>query len=183
MPQNPTSEDLESFSKLLLKLPDPIPLEEVISEVRNNLLSFPNGMLGEVGLDRAARIPYEYRASPRELTPFHVPLDHQISVLEAQLALAIELKRNVSIHSVKCQQATLDLLDRMSEKHGDSWLAISVDMHSCGLSPQMWKDIEARIGTPSHVQISFNSLSRNATSMFFSLFPRQSMADPKITSS
>lgn len=129
-------------------------LEDVISEVRNNLLSFPNAMLGEVGLDRAARIPYEYKAPPRELTPFHIPIDHQIHILEAQLALAVELKRSVSLHSVKCQQATTDLLDRMSKKHGDRWLAISVDMHSCGLSPQMWKDIEARITRFIQPQIS-----------------------------
>jgi len=110
-------------------------------------------MLGEVGLDRAFRVPYDYDASPRELTHFHIPIEHQTHILEAQLALAVELERNVSVHSVKAQQATVDLLTRMSQKHGDSWLRISIDMHSCGLSPQMWKDIEKH-----HVNV-FLSLS------------------------
>jgi Tat protein secretion system quality control protein TatD with DNase activity len=142
LPPNPSVEDLESFSRLLPTLLDPIPLNEIISELRSNLSQFPHAMLGEVGLDRAFRVPYDYDASPRELTHFHIPIEHQTRILEAQLALAVELKRNVSVHSVKAQQATVDLLTRMSQKHGDPWLRISIDMHSCGLSPQMWKDVE-----------------------------------------
>jgi Tat protein secretion system quality control protein TatD with DNase activity len=139
---NSTPEDLEAFSRLLPTLPDPTPLEDILSEVHFNLLSFSNAMLGEVGIDRVARIPYNYDSSPRDLTPFHIPFDHQVHILEAQLALAVELGRNVSMHSVKSQQATFDLLYRMSQKYGDSWLAISIDMHSCGFSAQMWRSIE-----------------------------------------
>ena len=71
-----------------------------------------------------------------------MPLTHQVAVLEAQLALAVELRRNVSMHSVKAQQATLDLLARMKARHGCAWESISVDMHSCGLSAQTWAAIE-----------------------------------------
>lgn len=107
-------------------------------------------MLGEVGLDRACRVPYAPPSPPpyvlldnrRDLSPFTIPLEHQVAVLEAQFDLAVKLKRNVSFHSVKSQQTTVELLDRLKTKHGDAWYAISVDMHSCGLSAQTWKDIE-----------------------------------------
>ncbi|KAI0756466.1 hypothetical protein C8Q80DRAFT_32857 [Daedaleopsis nitida] len=142
-----------AFDRLLSFLPDPIPLAEILAEVREGLTAFPKAMLGEVGIDRACRVPfsrpvdppYSENAStgdaPRELSPFMIPLEHQLKVLEAQLGLAVELKRNVSLHSVKCQQATRELLDRMLARHGGEWLKISVDLHSCGLSAQTWTEI------------------------------------------
>ncbi|EPT03519.1 hypothetical protein FOMPIDRAFT_1028783 [Fomitopsis schrenkii] len=141
-----------AFDRLLPSLPDPTPLSTIIASLRTSLYSFPNAMLGEVGLDRVCRIPYAPPADPpyasaagdggRELSPFTIPIVHQLAVLEAQLALAVELRRNVSMHSVKAQQATLDLLARMKARHGSAWEAISVDMHSCGLSAQTWTAIE-----------------------------------------
>ncbi|KAG8816406.1 hypothetical protein FRC19_000388, partial [Serendipita sp. 401] len=67
---------------------------------------------------------------------------HQVAILEAQLDIAVELKRNVSLHSVGSQQVTMDLLKRMHERHGEEWRTISVDLHSCGLSLEGWKTIE-----------------------------------------
>ena len=109
-------------------------------------------MVGEVGLDRAFRVPVDYHATPRVLTSFSIPIEHQLTVLEAQLELAVELERNVSVHSVKAQQATIDLLGRMKKKHGaERWNRISVDMHSCGLSPQTWRDLEVGGWTHSFI--------------------------------
>jgi Tat protein secretion system quality control protein TatD with DNase activity len=132
----------DAFEKLLPLLPDPIPLHDILSDLRYNLEIFPDAMLGEVGLDRAFRVAFDYFVHPRQLTPFTIPLNHQLAVLEAQLDLAVELGRNVSLHSVKAQMATMDLLERMVRKHGDQWNKISIDMHSCGLSAQMWVDLE-----------------------------------------
>jgi len=131
-----------AFIQLLPSLPDPTPLPQLISTLRSNLISFPSALLGEVGLDRASRIPRAYPSSTLILTPFVVPLPHQLAVLEAQLDLAVELGRSVSLHSVKAQMATKELIDRMKEKWGAKWEMISVDLHSCGLSEQMWKAIE-----------------------------------------
>lgn len=132
----------EMLERLLPHLPNPIPLADILSELRRNLSSFPQAMLGEVGLDRAARVPIEYAATPRELTSFIVPFEHQLAVLEPQIDLAVELRRNVSIHSVKSHQATLDLLSRMHQKHGSEWQHINIDLHSCGLSVETWRAIE-----------------------------------------
>ena len=140
-----TEQDLETaFAELLPSLPEPTPLSEILFTLRSNLLAFPSALLGEVGLDRASRIPYTYPANPISLTPFTIPIEHQLAVLEAQISVAVELRRGVSLHSVKAQLATKELIDRMGKRYGDAWEAISVDLHSCALSPQMWKDIEVR---------------------------------------
>ncbi|KAH9858333.1 TatD DNase family Scn1 [Lenzites betulinus] len=154
-----TPQQNTAFERLLPFLPDPTPLSAVLADLRARLTEFPTAMLGEVGIDRVCRIPYSYPAdppyaeqadnpddagsdAPRELSPFTIPLEHQLAVLEAQLALAVELGRNVSLHSVKCQATTGELLDRMKARHGpEAWLRISVDLHSCGLSPQTWQQI------------------------------------------
>ena len=144
---------LDAFNKLLPYLLEPTPLDTILTELRHNFSEFPNAMLGEVGLDRACRVPYMAPSPPpyaehysrRELSPFTTPLPHQLAILEAQLDIAVEMRRNVSCHSVKSQQATVDLLIKMKTKHGRAaWEAISVDLHSCGLSAQSWSDVEVR---------------------------------------
>jgi Tat protein secretion system quality control protein TatD with DNase activity len=105
----------EAFQKLLVHQPEPITLQKVLEEVRQNLVALPRAMVGEVGIDRAYRVPYD-PSSPKEFTPFAVPFEHQLAILEAHLDLAAELGRNVSMHSVWSPQDTVELLDRMAEK-------------------------------------------------------------------
>jgi len=137
---------MASFEELLPHLPEPIMLSNILATLRSNLTDVPDAMLGEVGLDRSFRIPFKpYSGLDRKLSDFTVPLNHQLHILEAQLELAVELRRNVSLHSVKAQQATLQLMDRMAGRHGEAWDMISVDMHSCGLSPEVWKTMEVSV--------------------------------------
>jgi len=49
-------------------------------------------------------------------------LTHQLPILQAQLSVAVKLKRNISLHSVKAQEHTLHLLDSMAAQHGEEWL-------------------------------------------------------------
>ena len=100
-------------------------------------------------MDRSFRIPFApfgERERPlyenRLLSSLTVPVDHQIAILEAQIALAVELRRNVSMHSVRAQQATVHLLTRCSAKYGKAWDRISLDLHSCGLRAETWREIE-----------------------------------------
>ena len=99
-------------------------------------------MLGEVGLDRSFHVAFDYFVEQRELTPFVIPLAHQLVILEAQIGLAIEFRRNISLHSVKAHAATLELLSKLQETHGDAWRRINLDLHSCGVSPETWKTVE-----------------------------------------
>jgi len=138
----PSASQEAEFVELLPQLPEPTPLSTILNTLRENLSLFSNAMLGEVGLDRMFRVPRDYSASPRVLTSFRIPVEHQIEILEAQMAIAVQMSRNVSLHSVKSQLVTVELLDRMRVKYQDRWRKISVDLHSCGFSKQGWKDLE-----------------------------------------
>ncbi|KAJ3573541.1 hypothetical protein NP233_g2363 [Leucocoprinus birnbaumii] len=89
-----TPEIQAAFDRLLPLLPPPRSLSEIVVEIRQNLISIPHAMVGEVGLDESFHIFYNYDADPREPTPFTVPLEHQLSIIEAQIDLAVELGRN-----------------------------------------------------------------------------------------
>ena len=100
-PQLDGSDQLEKenlFEKALLHLPDPVPLASCLDSIRGHFEEFPAAMLGEVGLDKSARIPIDPRAEERRLSPFLLPFEHQLVVLEAQLNVAVEMKRNISLH-------------------------------------------------------------------------------------
>ncbi|KAA1468088.1 TatD DNase family Scn1 [Dentipellis sp. KUC8613] len=153
LPSSQTSDAREAaFSRLLPALPQPIALSDLLADLRQNLNAFPNAMVGEVGIDRASRVPFipiaddvsVDRDDHRELSPFTIPIVHQLTILEAQLEIAMELRRNVSLHSVKAAQQTRELFDTMKMKHGQRWRDISVDLHSCGVSLEVWSEIEKR---------------------------------------
>ncbi|KAJ8084578.1 Cut9-interacting protein scn1 [Marasmius tenuissimus] len=148
-------DETRALDELMGLLPEPINLEDILGDLRRNLEDFPVAMLGEVGLDRSFRVAYDYFASPRKLTPFTIPIEHQLAILHAQIDIAVELGRNVSLHSVKAQQATMELLSDLKIKHGKRWDGISLDMHSCGFSPPMWKDIQKKY---SNIYLSLSTV-------------------------
>ena len=204
LPQPPSSELESAFARLLPTLPQPIPLPDILADVRARLIEFPTAMLGEVGIDRAARIPFaganvlegDDNGGHRTLSPFSTPFAHQLTILEAQLALAVELRRNVSLHSVKSSAQTRALFDNMAAKYGAAWFAISVDVHSCTLSPEVWRDIEVRpvllqppvAFPPDPVRrrkgggMPADRWNRNGTQMYTYRFRLLSMAAPRVIS-
>jgi Tat protein secretion system quality control protein TatD with DNase activity len=170
----PSPSNEANFVSLLEKLPNPISLSTAISTLQAHLLSFPHALLGEVGLDRTFRV----RLSPSDrltATPFSTPLEHQLTILEAQLDLAVQFRRNVSMHSVRVPDETTALLARMHHRYDDRWRAISVDIHSCTLSTETWLEIEVAC-SPSPNCVPMLSLTfghpfskRKHTNVFFSL--------------
>lgn len=106
----PCPEDMD----LLNSLPEPRSLSSLLRKIRNHLEQYENALVGEIGLDRAFRIPGlqmldDYERDPaltsgsragKRLSPFRVDMAHQQKVLVAQLNLAGMMQRAVSVHGV-----------------------------------------------------------------------------------
>ena len=111
--------------KFLDSLPQPRPLSHLLKQLRNHLEQYPFSLVGEIGLDRAFRIPgsetlqANFRPDPsltpgeregRTLSQYRVDVDHQRKILTAQLKLAGELRRAVSIHGVAAHGVLFDTM-------------------------------------------------------------------------
>ncbi|PGH18317.1 hypothetical protein AJ80_04495 [Polytolypa hystricis UAMH7299] len=126
----PTLTDNNDDTALLNGLPTPLPLSLFIRETRARLTSYPSALVGEIGLDRSFRIPNPHplegenevaRRDPppsltlgsregRALSAYKVNMAHQKAVFKAQLQLAGEMGRAVSVHSVQAHGAVFEVL-------------------------------------------------------------------------
>lgn len=117
---SPQSKNDDSF---IDDLPDPRPLSAFISQTRRYLEEHPYALVGEIGLDKAFRLPNHGpapdeldegmtpgRRDGRALSPYRVSIEHQTKVLDAQLRLAGELGRAVSVHGVQAPGHLYDAL-------------------------------------------------------------------------
>lgn len=126
--------DLDFISQL----PSPKLLSALLNETRERLRQFPSSLVGEVGLDKAFRLPGVWTAEEissrdedltpgsregRKLSPYKVKMDHQRAVLKAQLQLAGEMQRPVSAHSVQAHGVVFDLFKELWNGHEKVFLS------------------------------------------------------------
>lgn len=117
-------------------LPDPIYLHDVLHQIRQyaSECEAQNRRygIGEAGLDKVLRVPTSgWYGNPEvkenvSLSNCRVAMDHQIKVFTAQLALASELRKPVSLHCVKAHGAFFDTLGKSRDYSGIS----AVILHS-----------------------------------------------------
>lgn len=121
----------EEFVELL---PFPKSFDEHLNRIENYLKNDPNSIVGECGLDKAFTLPIP-GSNPRNLSQYHVSMDHQKEVFMKQLELASTYNRPVSIHGVHCPQTVYDCIINMENQPP------SICLHSFTGSPaflQSW---------------------------------------------
>lgn len=96
-------------------LPEPVSFEQYLAKMRKYLDEFPEALVGELGVDRAFRLPFtthEGGFRPKQLSPYKVDMSHQIQILEMQLKIAVEYGRKVSLHGVQAHNTLYEVVKR-----------------------------------------------------------------------
>lgn len=156
----PISSKSDHYSKVLRPapsgeelalLPDPKPLQAHLIIIEAMLRRFPKAAVGEVGLDRAFRVRINGATSSMKTT-----LEHQRAVLAAQLDLAAENNRVVSLHGVQAHMPLFETV--MSAAAGIK----AVDLHAYAGSAELFLHQWLHLPVPAYVSMAVLINSRSA---------------------
>ncbi|KAI8888393.1 Metallo-dependent hydrolase, partial [Backusella circina FSU 941] len=108
----------DELDDMIEALEPPFTYMEWYGHLRLKLLDDPNALLGEVGLDKAARLLPGGIIDWHGVKPTTVQcsIEHQTKMLEIQISLAKELNRGVSIHCVQAQGHLFNVLNIHAKK-------------------------------------------------------------------
>ncbi|KAK9475297.1 TatD family [Dipodascopsis tothii] len=113
----------EPSAELLETLPEPTALAEFVAGLRTRLHAHPSALVGEIGLDRSFRLPmpgtsvsfeeHDGQLTGLRLSEFRVDVAHQTAVMLAQIEVAAELDRGISVHGVQVPGILYDALAQL----------------------------------------------------------------------
>lgn len=139
------SSDPQQLEEMIQALPEPFSYETWFNHLRQRLTNHPEALVGEVGVDRSARLlpggAIDWHG--KKPTQVHTSIEHQLAILDIQCRLARELNRGVSLHCVQGQGHLFDYLKRQSTQFSGRKLRqlkekpniLRVCLHSFGGSP------------------------------------------------
>lgn len=124
----------EPDAEFINKLPKPQLFNDYLKQIKSNLNKYSNAIVGELGIDRAFRLPNK-NPKPGEpnLTVYQVNTEHQERIFKAQLQLAAEMNKPISIHSVQAHGLVFGILTNMNPPPP------SICLHSYNGAPEMIK--------------------------------------------
>ncbi|KAG0749936.1 hypothetical protein G6F57_001053 [Rhizopus arrhizus] len=137
--------DEEELNKLIGDLDAPFSYDTWYQNLRQKLIDHPNAIVGEIGVDRSAKLLPGGAVEWHGVKPTNVQctIEHQMKIFEIQSSLARELNRGVSIHCVQGQGHLFDYLKEQSKNFSNRKLKrqfsplppLRLCLHSYGGSP------------------------------------------------
>ncbi|KAG0338919.1 hypothetical protein BG000_003141 [Podila horticola] len=155
--QVPASAPATYLPALAARLPEPRALEPAMQELRRKLDEHPNAVLGEIGLDRTARVPEpsvptattqdtpedaSSSGGQKKTTLALTSIQHQLNVVREQLKIAASLDRAVSFHCVQAYGHWHDFLiqegRRLKQRDADrEYRQQIMQIHASGGTPTL----------------------------------------------
>ncbi|KAH7313881.1 hypothetical protein B0I35DRAFT_376348, partial [Stachybotrys elegans] len=192
---------------LCVDFPTPLPLSEFITATKARLSGDPIAIVGEIGLDRRFRVPMPWTADAqavrdpartpggrerRPLSKHNITMAHQKAVLLAQLTLAGEMGRPVSVHGVQVNGILYDVLAGYWKGHElKGKRAQQKEARENGKT--LGADTPGTVAKPFPPRICLHSFSGNADAVkqylkpsipakiFFSFSRRHNFSSPEFT--
>ncbi|KAI7856865.1 TatD family [Circinella umbellata] len=170
-----TAKVMSEKQDMIQALDPPFPRDEWVNNLKQRLRDHPQALVGEVGLDRAARLLPGGAIEWHGVKPTSVQttIEHQMNVLRIQLEIAREFQRAVSVHCVQASGHLLQLLQEMvpKKKKKEAGPPVRLCVHSFVGSPgSIPQFLKLDKGFTVYVSFSVAICSRLEKKKLFELF-------------